>query len=105
MLTVLWDAGRPLTPRDVHQSLSDLAYTTVLTTLTRLHTKGFVSRVPELRSYAYQPVENSAAYAARRIHDLLQAADSEQVLVRFVDELSPAEEQLLLRLLAENSTR
>lgn len=105
MLTVLWDAGRPLTPRDVHQSLADLAYTTVLTTLTRLHAKGLVSRVPELRSYAYQPVESSAAYAARRIHDLLQAADSEQVLVRFVDELSPAEEQLLLRLLAENSTR
>ena len=45
VLTVLWRAGRPLSPGQVRAELgADLAYTTVMTILSRLHAKGSVSR-------------------------------------------------------------
>ena len=45
VLAALWAIGRPLTPREVQRELGgELAYTTVMTTLTRLHDKGAVDR-------------------------------------------------------------
>ncbi|MGI8613090.1 MAG: BlaI/MecI/CopY family transcriptional regulator [Nocardioidaceae bacterium] len=101
VLTVLWAADHPLTPRAVQDALAGLAYTTVLTALSRLHKKGLVTRVPQLRSFLYQPTETSADFSARRMRDLLDAGNPEEVLVRFVNGLAPEEEQLLRRLLAE----
>ena len=47
MLACLAAAGRPLAPAEVLAELGGgLAYTTVMTTLSRLHAKGAVSREP-----------------------------------------------------------
>jgi predicted transcriptional regulator len=101
VMAILWSAQAPQTPRDVRDALPSSAYTTVLTALTRLHKKGLVSRVPQGRSFAYQPVETTADFTARRMRDLLDQADPAAVLSRFVESLDAAEETLLRRLLSE----
>ncbi|WP_034270959.1 BlaI/MecI/CopY family transcriptional regulator [Actinospica robiniae] len=108
VLAVLWTAGRPLSPAEVRERLaepgrragSELAYTTVVTVLTRLHEKGALIRERVGRSYRYAPVADEAGLAARRLTDLLdQAADRDAVLSRFVEELSDHDEQVLRELL------
>ena len=54
VLACLAAAGRPITAGAVLSDLDgDLAYTTVMTTLTRLHTKGALGREVNSRAYAY----------------------------------------------------
>ncbi|MFE9765011.1 BlaI/MecI/CopY family transcriptional regulator [Streptomyces sp. NPDC005808] len=101
VLAALWAVDEPLTARQVLERLSgDLAYTTVLTILSRLHDKGMLVRHPAGRGYAYAPVRDEASDTAVRMHGLLErGSDREAVLTRFVNELSQQDEQLLHRLL------
>ncbi|MFG2729208.1 BlaI/MecI/CopY family transcriptional regulator [Streptomyces canus] len=103
VLAALWAVDEPLTARQVLERLpGDLAYTTVLTILSRLHDKGMLVRHPAGRGYAYAPVRDEASDTAVRMHSLLErGSDREAVLARFVSELSQEEEQLLHRLLGE----
>lgn len=103
VLAALWAANRPLTPRDVQHELGgELAYTTVMTTLTRLCEKGAVSRQRTGRAYAYAPVLGRAETAAARMREQLDAGeDREVVLARFVGSLSAADERVLAELLRE----
>ncbi|MEU3048591.1 MULTISPECIES: BlaI/MecI/CopY family transcriptional regulator [unclassified Streptomyces] len=80
----------------------DLAYTTVVTILTRLHTKGAVARERAGRSFQWTPTADEAGLAALRMRRMLDAeADREAVLASFVTALRPDDEQLLRELLAE----
>jgi predicted transcriptional regulator len=80
----------------------DLAYTTVMTALTRLHEKGAVKRERVGRAFAYTPVLDEAGTAAAQMRELLgSGADREAVLARFVDSLSEDEEKILVELLRE----
>jgi hypothetical protein len=64
VLACLATAGRPLTPGEVRTELGDqLAYTTIMTTLSRLHAKGAVSRLPAARGFAYELSGGPAAAA------------------------------------------
>jgi predicted transcriptional regulator len=101
-LTVLQSTGSPLTPGEVRDRLGGgLAYTTVVTILSRLHAKGVLTRLKAGRAYAYAPVADEPGLAARRMRRVLDArADREVVLARFVSGLSPADEQLLRRMLS-----
>lgn len=101
VLTALWSADAALTPGEVQEALeADLAYTTVMTTLTRLHGKGLVQRVRAGRAYAYSPVERADEHAAQTMKDVLsQGSDRAAVLTRFVERLGPDEEAVLRRLL------
>jgi predicted transcriptional regulator len=101
ILAVLHRADGPLTAGDVAERLNGpLAYTTVVTILGRLHTKRQLTRVPRGRAYAYAPVADPAGLAARRMRGLLdERTDRKDVLARFVDGLTAADEDLLRRLL------
>ena len=101
VLAALAAAGRPLTPGEVLATLDrDLAYTTVMTTLSRLHAKDTVTRERAGRAYAYAPADTATA-AARRMRRLLDGgADRTVVLARFLDELDPGDVPVLQRLLA-----
>ncbi|MFE7581956.1 BlaI/MecI/CopY family transcriptional regulator [Streptomyces gardneri] len=80
----------------------DLAYTTVITILTRLHVKGAVSRERVGRSFEWTAVADEAGLAALRMRKVLDGeADRETVLARFVTALSPHDERLLRDLLAQ----
>jgi predicted transcriptional regulator len=100
-LSVLQSAGSALTPAQVRDSLGgDLAYTTVVTILSRLHAKGVLTRHRSGRAYSYSPVADEPGLAARRMRGVLDAeVDREAVLVRFVSGLSPADELVLRRML------
>ncbi|MFG2839784.1 BlaI/MecI/CopY family transcriptional regulator [Streptomyces zaomyceticus] len=82
----------------------DLAYTTVITILTRLHVKGAVSRERTGRSFEWTAVADEAGLAALRMRKVLDGeADRATVLARFVTGLSPHDERLLRDLLAQES--
>ncbi|MEU1375503.1 BlaI/MecI/CopY family transcriptional regulator [Streptomyces triculaminicus] len=109
VLSVLQSAPGPVTAAWVHERLDDttLAYTTVVTILTRLLAKNAVTRKRAGRSFEWQATSNQAGLAARRMHRVLDAdEDRAAVLASFVTSLSPDDEQLLRDLLnqtAENS--
>ncbi len=102
VLAALWAADSALTARQVREAMPDgLAYTTVLTILSRLYDKGMLVRHREGRGYAYEPVRDEASHTAERMRSLLEGgADREAVLARFVSELSAQDEHVLHQLLS-----
>lgn len=101
VLTALHASATPMTPGEVQRVLGgDLAYTTVMTTLVRLHAKGEVQRVRAGRGYAYGAAQTQVQHAARQMRGLLDLGnDRSAVLAQFVGALSPEDEELLQRLL------
>ncbi|WP_027946035.1 BlaI/MecI/CopY family transcriptional regulator [Amycolatopsis taiwanensis] len=101
VLGVLWEADEPLSAGEVQQRLpGELAYTTVVTILSRLYDKGVLIREKRGRSFAYQAVEDEAGLAARRMRSVLdREPDRGSVLARFVSGLSKSDERVLLDLL------
>ena len=101
VLASLWAAGRPLTPSEVLRDLgADLAYTTVMTALSRLYDKGAVDRQRAGRAYAYTPVLDQAGIAASRMSEMLDSgADRAAVLAWFAESLSAADALLLAEML------
>ena len=101
VLAVLQAAGSPLSPAEVRDRLGGgLAYTTVVTILSRLHGKGVLDRCKAGRFFRYAPADDQAGLAARRLARMLDAEpDRQAVLARFVSGLSGADEELLRRAL------
>ena len=101
---VLWAADGALTAAQVGARLpGELAYTTVLTILSRLHGKGQLARSPYGRGYAYAPVHDEAADTVERMLGLLErGSDRRAVLARFVSRLSDEDERLVQDLLRED---
>jgi predicted transcriptional regulator len=101
VLAALQAAGAALTPGEVRDRLgTGLAYTTVVTILSRLHDKGILERRKSGRSYVYIPVADEPGLAARRMTRVLDGeADREAVLARFVSSLSQDDEELLRKML------
>ena len=105
VLAVLQAAGAALSPGEVRGRLGDdLAYTTVVTILSRLHAKGVLERRKAGRAFLYAPVADEPGLAARRMARVLDAEpDREAVLTRFVSGLSGKDEELLRRMLGEGA--
>jgi predicted transcriptional regulator len=101
VLAVLQDAGSALSPAEVRERIgTGLAYTTVVTILSRLQAKGMLQRSKSGRSYRYAPVADQPGLAARRMARVLDdEPDREAVLARFVSTLSDSDENLLRRML------
>ena len=103
VMETLWRAELPLTPRVVHDAVRqerDLAYTTVMTTLVRLWTKGQLHRERQGRAFAYRPVVTREEFVGTRMHDVLTAAgDPAAALGHFVEQLDAVERRHLKRLL------
>lgn len=101
VMAVLQRAGRPLTVSDVQSALGhDLAYSTVVTIMSRMHAKGLLTRAKQGRAFQYAPVSDEPGLVARRMHRTMAAEpDRQAVLARFVDSLSDQDERLLRDLL------
>ncbi|MFE6056212.1 BlaI/MecI/CopY family transcriptional regulator [Kitasatospora sp. NPDC056446] len=101
VLEVLQQAPGPATAGWVQERLEgDLAYTTVMTILSRLHAKSAVSRTRSGRSYLWQASSDAAGLAALRMRRMLDGeADRDAVLASFVSALLPHDEDLLRALL------
>ncbi|WP_399130791.1 BlaI/MecI/CopY family transcriptional regulator [Streptomyces sp. ITFR-16] len=103
VLAVLWEAGEPMTAQQVNAALDKgLARTTMATILARLYEKGTLRRVPAVRGFAYEPVEDAAGLVAGRMHrELASEPHRDLVLKRFVSSLSEDDEETLRRLLLD----
>lgn len=90
VMDVVWAADRPVTVRIALDALNKgrnppLAYTTVLTVMSRLADKGVLTRTPHGRGHVYEPaVPDEAALAVREV---IQAYGN-AALSRFVDQAS-----------------
>ncbi len=101
VMAVLWRADRPLTPADVRQLLDgDLAYTTVMTVLGRLHDKGRARRETRGRAFAYSAAVSESELTAEQMSAALSTAtDRVGALGGFVSALSKRDRAELRRLL------
>ncbi|UGY91286.1 BlaI/MecI/CopY family transcriptional regulator [Streptomyces gobiensis] len=106
VMRVCWEAEGPVTVRTVLGTLNEdrpqaLAYTTVMTVMSRLAQKGLLARAPQGRGYTYTPaVEDEAALAVREV----LRTHGDAVVVRFATEasLDPALRDRLRRLLEDS---
>ncbi|WP_029138436.1 BlaI/MecI/CopY family transcriptional regulator [Nakamurella lactea] len=105
VLAAVTAADEPVAVADVQARLpGSPAYTTVMTTLSRLAAKGALTQIREGRAFRYAlaapPEDVDDAVTARRMRRLLSdGSDRAGVLARFVAELDPDEERLLSELL------
>jgi predicted transcriptional regulator len=105
VMAVLWRSDGPLPVREVAAALNKgrpepLAYTTVMTVMSRLAGKGLLSRSGAGRRFVYAPaVADTAEIAVRGV--LAEFGDA--ALARFVEraELDPALRERLRRLMEE----
>ncbi|MET4660867.1 BlaI/MecI/CopY family transcriptional regulator [Streptomyces fungicidicus] len=104
VLAALREADGPATAGWVQERVGDdLAYTTVITILTRLLAKGVVTRERAGRSFSWTPASDQAGLAASRMRKVLDAeSDREAVLASFVTGLGPDDERLLRDLLGHS---
>jgi predicted transcriptional regulator len=101
VVAALAGSPTPLSPGQVRELVgTDLAYTTVMTVLTRLAVKGLVVRTRVGRGYVYGAVLDAAEITAQRMRRLLDTGgDRAAVLTRFVGGLTDDDERLLAELL------
>jgi predicted transcriptional regulator len=101
----LWTVGHPMAVREVLEDLSrdrPLAYTTVMTVLDNLHSKGLVAREKRGKAWVYAPVSTREEHTASMLQDVL--ADSEDrtaALMHLVGRMEPREAAELLAALSE----
>lgn len=107
IMRVVWGRpGRFMPVRDVLDLIDDdLAYTTVMTVMTRLAEKGFLRRRRERRAWAYRAAMSREAYAAATMAEALDVADNRTAaLLHFVADLDDAEAAALRRLLGPEAS-
>lgn len=106
VMAVLWERG-PSTVAEVRQRLSDeLAHNTVLTVLTVLENKGYVTHTEEGKAHRFRArvkQEVAGATAASRMVDKLFGGSTERLMTHLVTErsVSAAELRRLRKLLDE----
>ena len=110
MMDVLWDTDRSATATDLRDRLVDaaamstgrgpLATTTILTVLSRLEKKGFVTRDRDSRPHLYRATTTRTNHTADLMLEVLGSAlDRQAALARFIGTVSPQEAESLRQLL------
>jgi len=101
IMGVLWSEAGWTTPGEMRAKLSrPLAYTTVMTVMSRLHRKGLLRRQRDGRAYAYAPVMTREEWLATRMRSMLaRSPDRSTVLARFVERLEPDQVVQLRRMI------
>ena len=112
MMNALWRRGNATVREYVEHENSELAYTTVMTTLDRLYKKKFLDRAAEGRAFRYFPRSTRAQLeremAGETIRQLLSPAESSMVPLSYlVEAVSEVDASLLddLQRLVEEKRR
>jgi predicted transcriptional regulator len=99
VLEAVWARPTPVSVRDLVGDFEGSAYTTLMTTLDRLHRKGVLDREKSGRAFLYRArysrSELQSGLAARALESLLERGSAEPVLSHFVDEVSRRDVRLL----------
>ncbi|QZH59188.1 BlaI/MecI/CopY family transcriptional regulator [Mycolicibacterium farcinogenes] len=109
----IWNRGdAAVTVRDVFDELAEerrIAYTTVMSTMDNLHTKGWLQRDRDGRAYRYWPTLNREQHTAQLMREALDGGGrSDLVLSYFIEQIDPEDSDRLraaLRSLARRSTK
>ena len=99
VLDVLWRRGGEVAVRDLQPEFPASAYTTLMTTMDRLHRKGVLQRRMLGRAFVYWPVSSRQDLASRLVtqalQPLLQGETAHPILSFFVEEVSRHDDSLL----------
>ncbi len=95
VMGAVWSADDDVCVQDVQQALArsgkTAAYTTVMTTLSRLHKKGFLSRDMKGKAYYYRPrvtQDQLSDTVSKQVVDGLLATFAEPAMSYFVEALN-----------------
>ena len=99
VLEALWRRDRDVSVRELLEEFPGAAYTTLMTTVDRLHRKGVLAREKAGRAFVYHArytrEQLESGVAASALESLLRAGSTEPILSYFVDEVSRQDERLL----------
>lgn len=104
VLEALWAYGQAASVRDLQPRFADIAYTTLMTTLDRLHRKGVLDRTKLGRAFQYAPhhtrVELESSLAAGAMRDAIHRdeASLRPLMSFFVDTVGEHDEEMLKEL-------
>jgi predicted transcriptional regulator len=74
VLEALWARVASVSVRDLMPDFPDTAYTTLMTTLDRLHRKSLLVRTKQGRAFVYQPRQSRAAFESERAAEAFRHA-------------------------------
>jgi predicted transcriptional regulator len=74
VLEALWQRAEPGSVRDLQPDFKGIAYTTLMTTLDRLHRKGVLDRVKQGRAFFYRARLSRPEFESARAADALRVA-------------------------------
>lgn len=96
---ILWSRTEPASVREVLgelESARPVAYTTVITVIERLRSKGWVTRERSGRAYLYSPTVSEHEYSAHLMGQALhRSSDRSAALLSFAGSLDPEEAKAL----------
>ena len=99
VMDLLWRRHGGLTVRDIQPDFPAAAYTTLMTTMDRLHRKGVLTRRKDGRAFVYAPVctreEFESRLVTRALTPLLKGNAAQPILSFLVEEVSRQDERLL----------
>ncbi len=104
VLEALWERDAPQSVRDLAPVFSGVAYTTLMTTLDRLHRKGVLDREKNGRAFAYRPRYTREALLSGLAGEALEAvfgaraAQLKPILSFFVETVSREDRESLAAL-------
>src|SRR4051794_33172757 len=95
----IWAGGGPVLVRDVVEALQPgrpLAYTTVMTVMDNLHSKGWLVRERAGRAWRYEASGSRSDYTAELMNEALSTSDDRSTaLAQFVAQISSADADAL----------
>ena len=91
----IWNRDGTTTVRAIFDELAaerEIAYTTVMSTMDNLHSKGWLKRERDGKAYRYWPTLSREQHSARLMREALDAGGrSELVLSHFLEQIGPEE--------------
>src|ERR1700730_13619431 len=91
----IWNREETTTVREIFDELAaerEIAYTTVMSTMDNLHTKGWLAREREGKAYRYWPTLSREQHSARLMREALDGGGRpDLVLHHFVEQIGPVE--------------
>lgn len=98
----LWAAAQPVPVRELVNEMNagrpaPLAYTTVMSTMAKLHRKGWLDRTRSGKQYLYETHESRDGYTARIMAEALSgSSDPDTVLLHFMERVQSSDSPELL---------
>lgn len=107
VMEVFWvDDGASLAVRDVATSFPDHAYTTIMTVMSRLSAKGFLTESKLGRINIFRATASREEYITSLIMEALSSAqDRQAVLARFAESMLPSDKSFLHKAFSRRARR